>query len=76
MNKKDFLSKLDDLLELDSGTITGDEVLQDIEEWDSLTLLEFIALVDKEFGVTLSPENIKKAQTVNDLVNLLEDNLE
>lgn len=71
MQKKDFLLHLDNLLELDAGTLKGDEAVSELASWDSLAVLGFLALVDKEFKVVLSPADINKAKIVNDLVMLL-----
>jgi acyl carrier protein len=72
MTKADFLQLLNELLELEPGTLTGDENLKDFEIWDSMTVLGFIAMVDEHFGFTVSPERLAQSQTVNDLVELLD----
>ena len=46
MTKKDFFLLIDELLENDPGTITGDEVLTQQSKWDSLAVIGFIALLD------------------------------
>lgn len=76
MNKKDFLLNLDELLGLNAGTLTGEESLQDLTAWDSLAVLGFIALVDKELKISLSPAAIDKAKTVEDLLQLLGDKIQ
>lgn len=50
---------------------TGEESLSDLSPWDSLAVLGFIALVDKEFNISLSPADIGKAKTINELIDLL-----
>lgn len=69
--KKKYLLLLDKVLELDAGTLTGTEELSDLDSWDSLAVLGFIAAVDKEFNLVLSPDDINKARTVDELVDLL-----
>ena len=72
MNKQEFLRKLDELFEYEPGTLTGNEPLADIERWDSVTVLEYLALVDENFeGVEISPKQIPDCKTVNDLINLV-----
>ncbi|AWK85495.1 phosphopantetheine-binding protein [Azospirillum thermophilum] len=70
MDRKDFLLALDEMLELDAGTLTGDEVLETLENWDSLAVISFIALVDEKLGVVLEGEKLAKAKTVSDLLAL------
>lgn len=73
MEKKAFLLHLDSMLELTAGTLNGNEKLNDLVSWDSLAVLGFIALVDKELDMSVSPDEINRAGTVNDLLMLLGD---
>ena len=75
MNKAAFLIAMDELLELDLGTLSGSEQLSSIGSWDSLAVLGFIALVDQKFGIVLSPASIGDANTINDLMVLLGDKI-
>lgn len=76
MTKQEFLLQLDELLEEDPGTLTGEESLEELETWESLTVMEFLALVDETFDVVLEPKEIAACETVNDLVALVADHLE
>lgn len=71
MNKSDFLLALDELLELSPGTLNGTETLDSYENWDSLAVISFIALADEKFSIVVGSEAIAKAQTVNDLLQLI-----
>lgn len=71
VEKKDFLLSLDQLIEAKPGTLTGSEILQGMDSWNSLTFIGFIALVDEKFGITLPPDKIAKSKTVDDLIALL-----
>lgn len=75
MNKKEILMMLDELIETDPGTLTGDEVLKELEGWDSLAAIEFLALVDEHLGIAVSPKQIATSKTVNDVLALLGDHL-
>ena len=70
MEKKQFLFLLDELLELDKGTLQGDELLSNLDMWDSLTAIGFIALVDENCGKIIAPTGLMNAKTVNDLYSL------
>ena len=69
MTRKEFLSALDNLLELPPGTLTGSEPLDDLENWTSLAMVEYIALADSN-GAKLSPRQIRDCETVDDLARL------
>lgn len=76
MKKSEFLAKLEQVLELKHGAITGKESLDAVAGWDSLAIMAFIAMVDESFGVSLSPGSIAQAKTVEDLAGLLGDKIE
>lgn len=61
---------MDNLLELSSGTLHGPENLDDLENWNSLAMVEYIALVDSGTGAKVSPRQIRDCETVNDLAAL------
>lgn len=42
---------------------------RDLDEWSSLLALAIIAMVDEEYGVLLSGEDIRNANTVQDIFN-------
>ncbi|MGR0188458.1 acyl carrier protein [Azospirillum aestuarii] len=70
MDRKEFLLALDEMLELDAGTLTGTEELDSIDSWDSLAVISFIALVDERLGHVVEGEKLVKAKTVDDLLGL------
>ncbi|MDL1984175.1 MAG: acyl carrier protein [Deltaproteobacteria bacterium] len=72
MTKKELVQMLEEIVEADPDTLTGEELIEDLEGWDSLAVVNFIALVDENFGITLSPEKIMNSKTVNELVSLLD----
>ena len=74
MTTKDFCEKLDLILEEETGTITPETHLRDTE-WDSMSTMGFIALVSKEFGMTVSPKELVKCRAIGDLIKLLGDHV-
>ena len=70
MTRADFLMQLDELLELPSGTLHGPEKLDDLEQWNSSALIDFVALADTNNGARISPRQIGGCSTVNDLLKL------
>jgi len=71
MTKQEFFKELEEVLEVDAGSITGDELLKDLPEWDSLAVLSFIAMVNEKLDVNLSADRLAKAKNVGDLILLL-----
>tara|TARA_B100000315_G_scaffold253164_1_gene291404 strand:+ start:422 stop:643 length:222 start_codon:yes stop_codon:yes gene_type:complete len=66
-----FMALLEELLELEQGSIKPSDQLDQLEDWDSLAVIGFLGGVDKHFGITLDPEKVVACQTVNDLNKLL-----
>lgn len=42
---------------------------KELDEWDSLTTLSVIAMVDEEFGIKITGADIRAAETIEDLYN-------
>jgi len=70
MTRQDFLKALDEVLELPSGTLQGSEQLSELERWDSMAMISYIALADEHTGAKLSPRQIVACKTVSDLLTL------
>jgi acyl carrier protein len=68
MTHEEFLSEFQEILELPPGSLQGSEILSDLEKWDSLAMMSFIALASEKCGVTLSPRQLLGCQTVDDLL--------
>jgi len=75
MNKQEFLNELEEILELDPNSLKGDEVLSDIDEWDSLAFLSVIAMADENFDIVIEGDKLEKIQTVADLISLVKEHL-
>ena len=70
MNRGLLLNALDELLELDPGSLKGAEDLAELG-WDSVRAIEFIVLAEEKAGVQIVPAKLAEAKTVNDLLSLL-----
>jgi acyl carrier protein len=67
MDLTTFCSQLDELFELDAGTIQPATQLQQVDGWSSLTFMGLIALVDEEYGVTLAPNAVLECGAISEL---------
>lgn len=70
MTRAEFLAALEDMLELDAGSLSPDAALDSLDSWDSLAVISFIALVDEHFDHVVAGEDLAKAKTVGDLLAL------
>lgn len=76
MTEQNFYLIVDDILELDEGTVTSETELSSYSDWDSLAILSFIAAVDTDFQVTVSGQDVVACKTANDLAKLLGNKIE
>ena len=70
MDEKQFTEKMKAIL--DNENITLDSSLSEIEEWDSLSVVSYIAMANTVFGCKPSPEQIKSCATIKDLYSILQ----
>jgi hypothetical protein len=70
MTNNEFLLQMDEILDLPAGTLRGHERLEELTNWDSTSLITFIALAETNNGVSISPGQIVTCSTVADLLQL------
>lgn len=71
MNEQEFLKKMqEDILDTDEE-ITMDTVLEDIEEWDSLAFVSFIAMAKVMNRNDIDRKAVRGAEKVEDLYELI-----
>lgn len=75
MTKCEFLRLLENQLELPEDSLTESQALADVESWDSMSAVLFIALADERLGLTLGGNQVAQARTLDDLLSLLGDRL-
>lgn len=72
MELKEKLALLEDTFDVDEGTLTPEMALDEIEEYDSMTKLSLIVMVEEEFGRKLSGDDIKGFKIVQDILNVMQ----
>ncbi len=71
MTEREKLAMLEDLLDLDEGTLSPDDELSSIEEYDSMAKLSLIVMLEDEFGVKLESAVIRGFNTVGDILAVM-----
>ena len=72
MNNELFITKLVELMDTDVE-LKMETKLDDIDEWDSLSYIAFIAMLSDIGRSSVKPENVKNAKTIADLYELVKD---
>lgn len=72
MEIKDFIEKFAEALDdMDASSLTPDTNFRDLDEWSSIAALSIIALADEEFDKEISGADIRNANTIKDLFDLM-----
>jgi acyl carrier protein len=66
----EFLKKLAEILELESVKETDD--LKSFPQWDSLSVLSVIAMLDANYGVNLRAADLQATSSVGELWKLVQ----
>ena len=72
MTVQEKLEVLEDILELDEGTLKVEDSLEDIDEWDSMSKLYLVTYVKKEMQKRLTVDEIKNFETVQDICDYVD----
>lgn len=72
MELDDFIEKFAEQFdETDASLFNADTKFRSLPEWSSLAALSIIAMVDEECDVTLKGDDIRNAETINELYNIV-----
>lgn len=69
-----FLSALADALEIEESSLTQNTLFKEID-WDSLAIISAIALIDEQFSVMISGQEISDCKGMSDLLSLIESRI-
>lgn len=72
MELNEFVTNFADQFdETDPAEINAGTNFRDLEEWSSLVGLSVIAMIDEEYDVTLRGDDMRKANTVEELFEIV-----
>jgi acyl carrier protein len=71
MTRSEFLLEMDEILGLPPGTLKGKERLDELENWDSTSLVSLIAVAESHSNVEVTLDQVVNCATVEDLLRLV-----
>ena len=71
MDIKEKLAALEDMMELDAGTLTPETLLSDIEEWDSFEHINLVVAIEDEFGFKIPMGKTVTMKNVGEMVDII-----
>ncbi len=73
MKIEEFINKIEaEFPEMKKGILKPETRFRDEVEWDSINALVIIAMINIEYDVTISAEELINAETVQDVFNIVE----
>ena len=76
MEIQKFIENFADLfVDTDVSVFNADTKFKELEEWSSLIGLALIAMVDEQYETKMKGEDIRNAQTVEDLFNIVKSRM-
>jgi acyl carrier protein len=66
-----LIEQLKKILEVDS--IDTKKKLTEFEEWDSLSSLSVLAMLDSDFGLTLTNNDLRNFENIESLVSYIDE---
>lgn len=72
MNDKEKLNRLEELLDIDTDTLSPDIELRDLEQWDSMAVISVMAMYDEVFEKIISASEVKHFKTIKDIMDQME----
>jgi len=64
-----FIDLFKSTLEINDRDIKLDTKFRDLENWDSLSFLSILAMIDEEYDVIIEGNNFRKLVTIEDLIS-------
>lgn len=73
MDINEFVEKFSDVFDdIDNLTLTPETYFKEIDEYSSVTALSIISFVDENFEVVVTGKEIREADTLQDLYDLIQ----
>lgn len=72
MEIKEFIANFAEQFdETDASVFTPEIKFRELEEWSSLIALSVMSMIDDEYDVQLTANEMRNAQTIQDLFNIV-----
>lgn len=76
MDEKKFIQNFaDQFYETEASVFTLETNFRDLDEWSSLVALSVMAMINEEYDVCISAEEMVNANTIQELFNTVQSHL-
>ena len=73
MTLKEKLEMLEEIMDVDEGTLDEETVLAEVDEWDSLSALTLTVEMKKRYGLNLTTDVLRGFRLVWDICRYIPD---
>ena len=73
MSLEKKMELLAEILDVEVDELKPETKLSEMDEWDSVAVLSFIAMMDEEFGKEVKGAEIRKFVTIQDALDIMEE---
>ena len=71
MTEREKLALLEETIEADKSSLKPETLLEDVEEYDSMTILAIIVMLEDTFGVKIDGARVRAFTKVGDILALM-----
>ena len=72
MEMNEFIEKFAEAVDMDAAGLTSETEFRTLDEWDSLSYLSVIAMMDEEYECQIETAEFKQLKTLAALVDFIE----
>ena len=72
MEKEQFIELFKETLEIEKDDVNFEDNFREFEEWDSLSILAILALVNELSDITIAREELEKIQTIGGIYDFIQ----
>ena len=70
---KKFIELFQETLELEDREIKPEDKFRDYEDWDSLSILAVLAMINEEYNLVIPRKDFEKLNTIKDIINFIDN---
>lgn len=69
MELQEFFENFAEVMDLgDANSLSENTEFKELEEWSSLSALGLMAMIDEQYGVSLTASDIRGSKTIGDII--------
>lgn len=72
MTDQEKLAALEDLLDVPEGSLNPTTSLSTLVEWDSISVIGYLALLDEKFSKTATGDDVRGFTSVQDAMDMMQ----